>query len=66
MTRGWKSVLPFFQEPTNAEEVDTQPSYTKPPFPRITYEEAMTRFGIDKPDMRIPFEVCSFQEPFCD
>jgi len=24
------------------------------PFPRITYDESMRRFGNDKPDMRLP------------
>ncbi|HYW92032.1 MAG TPA: aspartate--tRNA ligase [Gammaproteobacteria bacterium] len=32
------------------------------PFPRMTYGEAMDRFGIDRPDLRIPLELVEVSE----
>lgn len=32
------------------------------PFPRMTYHEAMLRFGVDKPDLRIPLELTELTE----
>jgi aspartyl-tRNA synthetase len=36
------------------------------PFPRITYKEAMQRFGNDKPDMRVPLELVEIADLMTD
>lgn len=35
-------------------------------FPRITYEEAMSRYGSDKPDLRIPLELIEIKDLMVD
>ncbi len=37
---------------------------TPPPFPRIPYDEAMTAFGTDKPDLRNPIRAVDVTEIF--
>ncbi len=39
---------------------------TEKPFPRITYKEAMLRFGNDKPDLRNPLEIADLTDLFID
>jgi aspartyl-tRNA synthetase len=39
-------------------------SVTKPPFPRIAYDEAMLKYGSDKPDLRNPLLVSDVTEAF--
>jgi aspartyl-tRNA synthetase len=34
------------------------------PFPRLTYHEAMNRFGVDKPDLRFAMELVDLSDPF--
>ncbi|MCF0248015.1 MAG: aspartate--tRNA ligase, partial [Synergistes sp.] len=36
----------------------------KTPFLRMTWDEAMNKYGIDKPDLRIPMEMVSLEEVF--
>src|SRR4029077_15678950 len=37
---------------------------TDPPFPRIAYDEAMTMYGSDKPDLRNPIRAADVTEIF--
>ncbi|HLL91212.1 MAG TPA: aspartate--tRNA ligase [Tepidisphaeraceae bacterium] len=39
---------------------------TPPPFPRITYKDAMTRYGSDKPDLRLGLEIVDVGHLFAD
>jgi aspartyl-tRNA synthetase len=48
-----------FEEFANGREVQT-------PFPRIPYKESMEKYGSDKPDLRIPFELTDVSEFFTD
>jgi aspartyl-tRNA synthetase len=34
----------------------------KTPFPRLTYSEAMNKYGTDKPDLRFPLELCDLSK----
>ena len=37
----------------------------KPPFPRMRYDDAIRKYGIDKPDMRLP-AMCDVREAFTE
>lgn len=42
----------------------TNKECTKAPFPRITYEDAMLKYGTDKPDLRNPLEIIDVSDMF--
>ncbi len=42
----------------------TEKDFSRPPFVRIPYREAMRRFGSDKPDLRNPLEMIDVTEFF--
>ncbi len=49
LAKVWKDVL--------GTEIQT-------PFPRLTYKDAMNRFGVDKPDTRYGLDIADFSEAF--
>jgi aspartyl-tRNA synthetase len=46
------------------EEFADGQAVTKPPFPRIPYDEAMLKYGSDKPDLRNPIIITDVTEAF--
>ena len=46
------------------EEFADGASVTPTPFPRLTYKEAMLRYGSDKPDLRNPIEIVEVSDLF--
>ncbi len=46
------------------EEFGRGRQVTKPPFPRIPYDEAMLKYGSDKPDLRNPLVIAEASEAF--
>ncbi len=46
------------------EEFANGRSVTKPPFPRIGFDETMLKYGSDKPDLRNPLAICDVTESF--
>lgn len=50
--------------PAIIEKFGGNKSCTKAPFPRISYEEAMLKYGSDKPDLRNPLEIIDISDIF--
>ena len=49
--------------PAIIEKFGNKP-FTKAPFPRITFEEAMLKYGTDKPDLRNPLVIIDLSDLF--
>jgi len=49
--------LPVFDAERSEKDLGQRYPDIDATFPRITYEDAMTRYGSDKPDLRIPNQV---------
>jgi aspartyl-tRNA synthetase len=61
---GQDEVLDTLEEIAVAVAVAVRGVTPNTPFPRITYAEAMARFGTDKPDLRFGMEIADLGEVF--
>jgi aspartyl-tRNA synthetase len=50
---------PADQGPARGSRAVLQPIEARPPFPRLTYEQAMSQYGTDKPDLRYEARIIS-------
>ncbi|MBU6371621.1 MAG: aspartate--tRNA ligase [Alphaproteobacteria bacterium] len=48
------------------EEFANGKAVTPAPFPRIAYRDSMLKYGSDKPDLRIPIEICDVTDIFAN
>jgi aspartyl-tRNA synthetase len=58
----WAAIEPVIHGVFQEFRPDT--AITPPPFPRIAYDEAMARYGSDKPDLRNPLVIADVTEVF--
>jgi aspartyl-tRNA synthetase len=63
---GVEDVLSVLEEVTWSGARDAIGVELPRPFPRITYADAMERYGIDRPDTRIQLELCDLTDIFRD
>ena len=52
--------------PAIIEKFGSGKSFTNAPFPRITFDEAILKYGTDKPDLRNPLFIVDISDMFVD
>ena len=57
-----EDVIPLMEKLVSRLYLETAGQDLTSPFPRLTYQEAMNRFGSDKPDTRFGMELCDLSD----